>query len=172
MLVGLTADNAMSDLQQPLQEAGTVRPLPVDVTTETTIGQPLGVVAEYAADPDNATQWYANIRSVQWHGESGVRLGARVDFLAQFLGRRLAYTYEIVELIPEQRLVMRTADGPFPMETTYFWEADGQNATRMRLRNRGAPTGFSVLVAPILKMAMRRAMNQDLLRLKSILERS
>ena len=45
-----------------------------------------------------------------------------MDFVARFLGRRLAYTYEVVDLVPGERLVMRTADGPFPMETTYTWE--------------------------------------------------
>ncbi len=94
-----------------------------------------------------------------------------MDFVAQFLGRRLAYTYEVVELDPERRLVMRTADGPFPMETTYTWEATGTGRTRMTLRNRGNPAGFSRIVAPVMERAMRRATSKDLSRLKAMLER-
>ena len=84
--------------------------------------------------------------------------GSRVAFVARFLGRRLAYTYEILEFTPGERLVMRTAQGPFPMETTYTWTAIDGVTTRMTLRNRGEPTGFSKLLAPI--MAIRHAASE------------
>src|SRR4051812_49183425 len=67
---------------------------------------------------------------------------------ARAAGQRLAYTYEIVGYVPGERLVMRTAHGPFPMGTTYAWRADGDDRTRMTLRNRGEPAGFSRLVGP------------------------
>jgi Polyketide cyclase / dehydrase and lipid transport len=90
--------------------------------------------------------------------------------VARFLGRRLAYTYEIVELVPGERLVMRTAEGPFPMETTYTWESVGNQRTRMTLRNRGEPSGFARVGAPVLAAAMRRANRKDLSALKRLLE--
>jgi len=92
-------------------------------------------------------------------------------FIASFLGRRLAYTYEIVDLDPGHRLVMRTAEGPFPMETSYAWASTPGGATRMTLRNRGTPSGFSIVMAPILASAMRRANRKDLARLKQLLEK-
>jgi uncharacterized membrane protein len=142
----------------------------VDVQVETTIDRPQAVVAAFAGDPSNAPRWYANIRSVDWQTPPPVAVGSRMDFVAQFLGRRLAYTYEVVELDPERRLVMRTADGPFPMETTYTWEPAGERGTRMTLRNRGTPAGFSRFAAPMMKRAMRRATTKDLSRLKVMLE--
>ena len=93
-------------------------------------------------------------------------------FVAQFLGRRLAYTYEVVELVPGERLVQRTAEGPFPMETTYTWEAAGPDRTRMTLRNRGEPRGFSKVSAPFMEAAMRRANRKDLALLKKLMERA
>ena len=142
----------------------------VDVTTAITIARPRGVVAAYAADPAHAPDWYVNIKAVEWRSPPPVALGSKLDFVAVFLGRRLAYTYEIVEYAPPERLVMRTADGPFPMETTYTWAADGGSATRMTLRNRGAPAGFAKAVGPFMAAAMRRANRKDLTRLKGILE--
>jgi uncharacterized membrane protein len=142
----------------------------VDVVTEMDIEQPLERVAAYAADPSNAPDWYVNIKTVEWRTPPPLAVGSKLAFVAQFLGRRLAYTYEIVELIPGQRLVMRTAEGPFPMETTYTWESAGERRTRMTLRNRGEPSGFSKLAAPFMAAAMRRANRKDLLRLKELLE--
>ncbi len=142
----------------------------VDVSTETVIHRPPSVVSAYAGDPNNAPKWYVNIRRIEWKTAPPLRVGSRVAFVASFLGRRLAYTYEIVELVPGERLRMRTAEGPFPMETTYLWEPVGNGRTRMTLRNCGAPSGFSRLVTPLVSAAMRRANRKDLERLKTILE--
>jgi uncharacterized protein YndB with AHSA1/START domain len=142
----------------------------VDVVSEIVIERPPEVVAAYAADPTNAPRWYVNIQSVEWETEPPIRLGSRMAFVAQFMGRRLAYTYEIVELVPSERLVMRTAEGPFPMETTYTWEPAGDDGTRMTLRNRGEPSGFSKVGAPLMRASMGRANRKDLAQLKSLLE--
>jgi uncharacterized membrane protein len=142
----------------------------VDVVTEIVIARPAGAVAAYAADPGNAPVWYDNITSVTWETSPPLRTGSLVAFTARFLGRHLAYTYEITDFAPAERLVMRTAQGPFPMETTYTWQALGDRSTRMTLRNRGEPAGFSRLVAPFLAIAMRRANRKDLANLRARLE--
>jgi uncharacterized membrane protein len=142
----------------------------VDVCTDVVIDCPLSKVAAYSSDPDNAPTWYVNIKTVEWKTPRPITVGSRIAFVAHFLGRRLAYTYEIAELVPGERLVMRTADGPFPMETTYTWQAVADGRTRMTLGNRGAPTGFSKWVAPFMASAMRRANRKDLARLKQVLE--
>jgi hypothetical protein len=129
-------------------------------------------VAAYAADLDNTTAWYRNIERVEWETEQPLAPGSRVAFVARFLWRRLAYTYEVRELEPSERLVMSTADGPFPMETTYTWEDSAGGGTRMTLRNRGEPSGFSKLAGRIMARAMKRANRKDLKRLKKILERT
>jgi uncharacterized protein YndB with AHSA1/START domain len=144
--------------------------MPVDVVTSVEIDRPRTDVAGFATDPANVTRWYANITSVEWETPPPLRLGSRVAFVAQFLGRRLAYTYEVVELVPGQRLVMRTDQGPFPMETTYSWAETVSGGTRMTLRNRGEPSGFSRIAAPVLAQAMRRANRKDLAMLKRLLE--
>jgi hypothetical protein len=144
--------------------------VPVHVLTEIVIERPRSEVAAYASDPDNATAWYENIKAVEWKSPKPLAVGSQVAFVAQFLGRRLTYTYEVQELAPGERLVMSTSEGPFPMETSYVWEDTAGGATRMELRNRGEPSGLSSLAAPLMAAAMRRANRKDLARLKTILE--
>jgi uncharacterized membrane protein len=142
----------------------------VDVTTRIEIARPREEVAAYASDPDNATAWYENIERVDWQTEAPLAAGSRIAFTARFLGRRLEYTYEIRELVAGERLVMSTADGPFPMETTYEWADAPGGGTRMTLRNRGEPAGFKRVAAPFMARAVQRANRKDLARLKAILE--
>lgn len=144
----------------------------VDVTTEIIIERPPLDVFAFAANPDNAPLWYVNIKSVEWQTPPPFATGSRIAFVARFLGRRLAYTYEIVDLVPGERLVMRTAEGPFPMETNYIWTGIESGRTRMTLRNRGSPKGFSKLIIPFMVGPMRRANRKDLSLLKQLLENS
>ena len=141
----------------------------LDVSAAIVIARPRSEVAEYAANPNHAPEWYANIRSVEWKSPRPLRIGSQVAFVARFLGRRLSCTYEVVEFQPGERFVMRTA--AFPMETTYAWESAPDGGTRMTLRNRGEPSGFSRIVSPFMAWAVRRANRKDLLALKARLER-
>jgi len=143
--------------------------MPVDVVTEIVIDRPREQVAAYAADPSHAPDWYVNIDSVEWRTPPPLHVGSRVAFVARFLGRRLEYTYEVVSFEPGDLLVMRTAEGPFPMETTYT-RSDAARGTTMTLRNRGEPAGFAKVGARMMASAMRRANRKDLARLKSLLE--
>jgi len=142
----------------------------VDVTTEIEIARPRADVAMFAADPDNAVRWYENIESVEWKTSRPLAVGSRMAFVARFLGRRLAYTYEVREHVPGERFVMSTSEGPFPMETTYAWSDAPGGGTRMTLRNRGEPSGFANLAAPLMARAMRGANRKDLKTLKELLE--
>jgi ligand-binding SRPBCC domain-containing protein len=144
----------------------------VDVVTEIEIARPREEVAAYASDPDNATRWYRNIESVEWETPPPLAVGSRIAFVARFLGRRVSYVYEVREILPAERFVMSTAEGPFPMETTYTWADAPDGGTLMTLRNRGEPAGFTRLGAPMMSMAMRRANWNDLREIKRILEAS
>jgi Polyketide cyclase / dehydrase and lipid transport len=144
----------------------------VDVTTETVISRPHAEVAAFAVDPENATRWYRNIASVEWESRPPRAVGSRLAFVARFLGLRLVYIYEVREFVPGERFVMATAEGPFPMETSYEWCDETGGATRMTLRSRGEPAGFAQVAAPMMAAAMRRANRADLERLRRLIEES
>ena len=143
----------------------------IDVITEIIIHANTEEVAAFAADPGNAPQWYINIKAVEWQTSKPLQQGSRIAFKAKFLGRELSYVYEITEFVPGEKLVMQTADGPFPMKTTYAWQKINNTTTKMTLRNQGNPSGFSKRITPFMRAAMKRANKKDLKLLKSILEK-
>jgi uncharacterized membrane protein len=155
---------------EPVREKRARKPPLVDVVSEIEIRRPRSEVAAYVSDQDNATEWYEAITSVEWKTAPPAAVGTQFAFVAKFLGSPLVYTYEIRELVPGERLVMSTADGPFEMETTYEWSDTGDAATWMTLRNRGEASRFGKVAARVVAAAMRRANRKDLERLKKLLE--
>ena len=116
--------------------------MPVDVRTEAEIDRPRREVAAYAADPDNATAWYENIKSVEWKTERPLAIGSRIGFVATFLGVTSPHLRG-EGTVPAERLVMRTTNGPFAMETTYTWR------THLRARpGRSCATEANQPVSP------------------------
>jgi len=142
----------------------------VDVTTSIVIGRPRAEVFAFAADLERTASWYRNISSVRWLTQKPLAVGSRVAFTANFLGRKLTYTYEVRDLVPGEQLVMSTQEGAFAMETTYTWEEEAEGITRMTLRNRGEPSGFANVAAPVMVRAMRRANRRDLEQLQGLIE--
>ena len=153
------------------QVTRTLERVAVDVETSIEIDAPRDRVAAFASDPENAPRWYVNISSVAWETPPPATVGSRIAFVAHFLGRRIAYTYEVRELMDSERFVMSTAEGPFPMKTTYTWADIPGGGTRMTLRNQGEPSGFGKLTAPVMAGAMSRANRKDLEALKALLEK-
>jgi len=143
----------------------------IDVSTEIDINCSKAKVAEYSANPDNAPKWYVNIKAAKWKTPKPLQVGSQIVFKAKFLGKLLVYIYEISEYAAEQKMVMKTIIGPFPMETIYTWKSIDGNITRMSLQSKGNPGGLSKLLTPLLSFAIKKANNKDLQRLKEIIEK-
>jgi uncharacterized membrane protein len=141
----------------------------LDVRVETVIYRPRDEVAAYLFDWRNDTEWIGGITEahVVRNGDFGV--GSQVARVAKFLGKRIEYVNEVVELEPARRLAMRSVKGPFPMRVTYEVE-DAGASTRVRLRNEGDASRAYRFAAPLLTLAVRRATQRDVGRLKRILE--
>ena len=144
--------------------------MPVEITTEIVIDRPRDEVAAFAADPDNATAWYEHVKRVVWRTKRPLAVGTRIGFMAESLGKQLEFVYEVTTLVPGERLVMRSEEGRFPMETIYAWRDEPGGGTRMSLTNHAEPRGLGRVSAVLLRRSMRSSNAKDLSRLKGVLE--
>jgi hypothetical protein len=140
-----------------------------DVEVETTIGRPREEVAGFATDPANDTTWIGALSEARLLTDPPIGVGSQVERVASFLGRRIEYVNEIVELVPGVRLAMRSVKAPFPMTVVYEFE-DAGGGTLVRIRAGGDASGFYRVAGPILSRAVRRGIERDLARLKQVLE--
>jgi uncharacterized membrane protein len=144
----------------------------VNVSTEIIINLPKEQVAEFVSDPANAPSWCTHIKSVEWNNDEPLRAGTKLVFNEQIMRRYKQQLYEVVEIIPGQKMTMKSRNNNMRMETTVAWQALNENTTCMTVCNRGIPVSFSKSIAPFLKMAIRKASRRNLKQLKRMLELS
>jgi hypothetical protein len=141
----------------------------VDVIATATIARPRDEVAAYLRDPVNDTSWIGGLRSARLLTPGPVTVGSQVERVASFLGRRVEYVNEIIELTAD-RLAMRSVRSPFPMRVTYGHRDAGGAATEASVRVEGDAGRYYALLAPLLGVAVRRSITRDLRTLKRVLE--
>jgi uncharacterized membrane protein len=141
----------------------------IHVEEQIRIQRPRAEVAAWAADPDNAPRWRKDVDKVEWKSQPPLRTGARIALTTPSLGLPLAYRYTVEEHVPGERTVLRTEEGPFPIETTLSFADAGDGATEVMLTTSGEKKGSKV-ANRILERTIRRTSRKDLARLKKILE--
>ena len=144
--------------------------MPIDVAAEITIDRPRAEVATFVTDPANDRTWIKAFTSVEPLTDPPTAVGSRVKRVAGFLGRRINYVMEVVEFEAESKLVMKTAEGPFPMTVHYEFE-DAQSSTLVRVRNQGGSGGVASIFSPLMGWMVNRQVKKDLALLKSVLEK-
>jgi hypothetical protein len=142
----------------------------IDVPVTALIDRPAAEVGAYATDPANDTSWIGGIREVRWVTEPPLRVGSRVRRLAAFMGRPVDYVLEVTDLVPGQRVVMRSVEAPFAMVVTYTFAAEG-GGTRTGVRVQGGSGLVFRVAGPLMAWQVRRNLRGDLARLRRILER-
>jgi hypothetical protein len=143
----------------------------VAVTTDIVINLPREKVAEFATNPDTVYLWYAPIRSVEWQSPPPLQVGSKLAVTIEWFGLLLQNSFQVVEYIPGQKLIVRSVNEIFQLEITLGWHAIDGRTTRMTIRSRGLPVGFSKVLTPLIAWVVKRINHRDLKFLKRLLEK-
>jgi hypothetical protein len=144
----------------------------VDVKTEIIINLPKEIVSEFVSDPGNTPGWCSQIKSVDWNQHAPLRAGVKIVFNEQGTRRYQQYVCEVIEIIPNQKMVMKTRHDNMRMETVIAWRAIDENTTCMTIWNRGIPRALSRIITPFMALAIRNTSRRNLKQLKKMLETS
>jgi hypothetical protein len=143
----------------------------LDVVASSRIDRPPEAVAAYEFDPANDPHWIGGVREVERLTGGALAVGSRVRRLGSFLGRRIEWVMDVVDLEPGRRLQMHGVKSPFPMDVTYeLAPARGGGATDASIRIRGEARGMYGLLGPLTPVMVRRSVQGDLKRLKRAVE--
>ena len=143
----------------------------IDVTARTVIDRARDEVAAYVIDHRNDPVWIGGISESELLGDGPLSEGSRVRRVASFLGKTIEYVNEVVRLEPGSVLEMRSVKSPFPMRITYAFR-DAPGGTETIVRVQGKPGGLYRVGGPMMKRAVRRSIDRDVIALKQTLETS
>lgn len=134
-----------------------------------TIDQPVEQVFAFITDTRNTTRWQPLISEARATLEGPAQIGAQVTEVRTFIGRKMESTYEIVELEPNKRMVLKSVGGPFPYKGTITFESLG-NATKVTFEAETETRGFFKLADGMIAGSMRKKWETNLSTAKQVVE--
>ena len=143
--------------------------MPIEFTLRTHIARPPDDVFAYVADPARLHEWQTNVVEAEVNPPGPLATGSRIREVREVRGRRLEQTVEIAELSAPKTLKLRVVEGALPLHGDLSFVAAG-DGTRVDLRAFGGPTGAARLLAPLLRIGLKREFGKQYARLKARLE--
>lgn len=137
-----------------------------DVTCRIVIARPPEAVARIMFDAAHDPAWIGGVKHVEPPRPGPPALGMRVGRAGAFLGKRIAWTTEIVAHEPNAALQLRITEGPFAGDVFYAVAAVA-GGSEASIRNVGRAKGMPDWLA---RPMVRRGVNADLRRLKRLVE--
>jgi len=133
------------------------------------INRPVETVYTYLADVRNNLKWQVGILETRVETDGPATVGTKVTDVRTFIGRKIEITYEIVEMVPNKLLSLKSISGPFPFKgTTTLESLDG--GTRVTTAFEMEATGFFKLAEGLVTSGLKKDLESSFAKLKEILE--
>ena len=140
----------------------------IKVESSVLINKPVAVVFAFASDNANTAKWQGGVESVIPDGPPNV-VGSKYTEVRRFMGQEMKSTLEVTAYEVNAKWGAKVLKGPVPFEVTATFEDVG-GATKMTTHVEGEPKGFFKVAEGMLQGQMEKSLQEDGLRLKSILE--
>ena len=140
----------------------------VNVAVETEINAEPTDVASVMFDAQREPEWIEAVKHVELI-DAALQPGARVKRVGRFMGYEFTWTTEVESIHFTHLLVLRIKDAPISGTVTCEIQRSGAGSV-VRLHNQGSTTKWSFVPSSMVEGPMRKAMTEDLARLKQLVE--
>jgi uncharacterized membrane protein len=134
------------------------------------INKPVEEVYAFVTREGNYTKWQSGVKEVIELGPRNT-IGSRFTEVRKFMGQDLRTTMEITELVPNVRWVGKVVEGPVPYTVKITYQAEN-GGTRYTNAVEGETKGFFKLAENLVTSQLEKGLDEDLQRLKELLEKS
>lgn len=139
----------------------------ISVEKSVKINKPVAEVFAYVTNYDHVTKWQGGVEAVEPEGDNAV--GGKYTEVRKFLGREMKTTLEVTAFEQNAKWAAKALTGPVPYEATTTFEAVN-GGTKIFTRVEAEPSGFFKVAQGAVQSQLDKSLEEDLQRLKEILE--
>jgi carbon monoxide dehydrogenase subunit G len=134
------------------------------------IDRPVKDVFAFVVNPDNMPKWNSAVVSLQQITPGKIDVGTKFKNVGEALGRRIEGEMQVVAFEPDSKYGFQMNAGPMQVNVLLSFKTVG-TGTKLNLNAQGNPAGFFKLAEGVLAGRVKSMMEENLTRLKSVLEK-
>jgi len=142
----------------------------INLDLGTLIDKPVKDVFAFITNPANMAKWNSAVVSMEQITPGAVGLGTKFKNVGEMMGRRIEGEMQVVAFEPDSKYGFQMNAGPMQINVTITFKTVG-TGTKLSLNAQGNPAGVFKLAEPVMQGRVKSMMEENLARLKSVLEK-
>ena len=134
------------------------------------IDSPVKEVFAFAANPNNMSKWNSAVVYLEQVASGEVGVGTKFKSVGEMMGRRIEGEMQVTAYEPDTKCGFQVNAGPMQVNLTLSFKTVG-TGTKISLNAQGNPAGIFKLAEPVMAGRVKSMMEENLARLKSVLEK-
>ena len=134
------------------------------------VDKPVKDVFAFVANPNNMSKWNSAVVSLEQVTPGEVGVGTKFKSTGELMGRRVEGEMQITAYEPDTKCGFQVNAGPMQVNMTMTFKTVG-TGTKISLNAQGNPAGFFKIAEGMLAGRVKTMMEENLARLKSVLEK-
>ena len=142
----------------------------INLDLGTLVDRPMKDVFEFVSNLNNMSKWNSAVVSLQQVTPGQVSVGTKFKSVGEMMGRRIEGEVQVTSYEPDTKTGFQMNAGPMQINVTISFKPVG-TGTKISLNAQGNPAGVFKLAEGMMQGRVKSLMEENLARLKSVLEK-